>query len=250
MKSRRWLKFLLLSAGIVLGFSLIMRGGGAVSKGAELVEAVEKDDEATVQQLLSEGVTVDAEGANGWTALMVACAYRGAKCTVGNPTLVRTLLDAGANPNGRNFKGWTALMVACGFVGTKKEDDRDVPEYAVPGNLELIRMLLAAGASPNIVSRDGWTALLWTAALAENLTKERPLAVEIQKELIRKGADLNPTTPESRHTILDFAIRACDQDPAACDLDLVRLILERGGKAAAYKQDRVEALAARAGVKY
>lgn len=249
MKYPSWLKFALAAAALILGFSMIMRGSGSVSRGAELVEAVEKDDEETVTRLLGEGVTADAEGANGWTALMVACAYRGPKCQVGNPALARRLLDAGANPNGRNYKGWTALMVACGYVGTKKEEDRDVPEFAVPGNIELVRMLLGAGASPNIVSRDNWTALLWTAALAEVLTKERPIAVEIQKELIRKGADLSAKTPENRFTALDFAIRHCDENPTGCDLELVRLILEKGGKASAHKEDRVREIAARAGVK-
>ncbi len=70
-----------------------------------LVNAADNGDIKTVEKLLQQGVKVDSQDEEGWTALMAASAR-------GHVAMVRLLLRKGANPHVKNIDGWTALWIA------------------------------------------------------------------------------------------------------------------------------------------
>ncbi|MEU8826970.1 ankyrin repeat domain-containing protein [Streptomyces sp. NPDC048636] len=107
--------------------------------GAELFEAVDRDDAAAVRSLLAGGADIEAADPrspfhDGETVL-IGAAGRGAADTV------RLLLDAGAEVNARSASGWTALMRACDA-----------------GHLDCARVLLDAGAAVGARNDEGYTA--------------------------------------------------------------------------------------------
>eukprot|EP00435_Cladocopium_sp_Y103_P049662 s574_g15.t1 len=111
-----------------------------------LVHAVQNDDPATVQAMLTAAVDpngaadyrfkVDANLWDDWTALMHAA------CTA--PRIVKKLLEAAADVNREDQDGATALM------GAAKEDD-----------LEAVRLLEEARADINVWNKDAETPLFY-----------------------------------------------------------------------------------------
>ena len=68
---------------------------------SQLWTAVRMGDQKSVRTLLHDGVSVNARGKQGWTALMIAASK-------GNREMVTILLAAGANTEPRDQLGKTA----------------------------------------------------------------------------------------------------------------------------------------------
>ena len=121
--------------------------------------AVEYDDLAIVDLLLSSGADVTAVNRYGVTPLAPAC-------TNGNAAMIERLLDAGADPNTPLPGGETPLMTA-----------------SRTGSAEAIRVLLAHGADVHArEERRGQTALMWAAS------HNNAAAIQV---LVEAGADIS-----------------------------------------------------------
>jgi ankyrin repeat protein len=128
----------------------------------------------TVEQLLSEGISVDATDEDGRTALMLA-SYNG------HDTAVSLLLDAGSKINVQDSLGRTALM------------------YGSTGPFpETVTVLLEHGADPNLSDKvDHFTALMWAAAEGQT---------EVARILLEHRADPS-MTDKDKDSALSFAVR-------------------------------------------
>lgn len=104
-----------------------------------LLAYVWRDSKARVEKLLAHGADVNAQDADGDTAL------HGAAQT-GNVEIMQMLLDKGANPNAQNHSGGTPLMWS-----------------AVYGHDDAARLLLSRGADMSLKDSDGITAAEWAA---------------------------------------------------------------------------------------
>lgn len=93
------------------------------------------DREAIVTILLDHGAEIEARDAQGRTPLFVAASS-------GSAQIVRALVLAGADVNARSNSGATPLMLA-----------------ASSGSLEAVTFLLAGGADANAFTPDGTTAM-------------------------------------------------------------------------------------------
>lgn len=84
------------------------KGHAAVAQlltNARLFLAARDGDLATLNELLDEGVDVNARLSDEWTALMIATLHN-------HPQVVAALLRRGAYSEAQNAAGWTALMIA------------------------------------------------------------------------------------------------------------------------------------------
>jgi uncharacterized protein len=102
-----------------------------------LLAYVWRDNQNRVEKLLAHGAAVNAEDADGDTAL------HGAALT-GNTEIMKRLLEKGADPNVKNKQGGTPLMWA-----------------AVYGHQDAARLLLSRGADASLKDNDGITAAEW-----------------------------------------------------------------------------------------
>ena len=106
--------------------------------GGELFDAVERNDVAAVEELLSRGADVNTLDPRypqlARPALMTAA-------SLGYSEIVRLLLANGADVNARDAGGGTALIWACN-----------------DGHIDCTRLLLAAGADPGLRNNGGYTA--------------------------------------------------------------------------------------------
>lgn len=102
-----------------------------------LLAYVWRDNKERVEKLVAHGADVNAQDADGDTAL------HGAAQT-GNVEIIRLLLDKGASLNLKNKQGGTPLMWA-----------------AVYGNDDAARLLLSRGADAVLKDNDGITAAEW-----------------------------------------------------------------------------------------
>lgn len=156
----------------VAGFSLLIAAPAPAqfySDGYKFLQAVEKEDQATVEQLLSKSSTVinARDLSDGHTALHIAIrkhAYR----------WLSYLLGKGADPNIADKHGVTPLMLACQMdlpdavvalarSGAKVDVTNDAGETPLISavhsrNLRIVRLLLAAGADPDRADNSGRTA--------------------------------------------------------------------------------------------
>ncbi|MDX1649018.1 MAG: ankyrin repeat domain-containing protein [Myxococcota bacterium] len=121
------------------------------------LHAVRQGDRATVERLLAEGVSVEAEDALGRSALLLAVR------DAGSLELARFLHARGAAVDDADKSGRTALSWAAGA-----------------GRLDLVGWLLAEGAASDRPDHQGRTPLFHAVA------RDRP---EVVRRLLEAGAD-------------------------------------------------------------
>jgi uncharacterized protein len=136
--------------------------------------AAQRDDLAMVDALLAAGANVKAKTRYNVTPLSLAC-------TNGDAKLVDRLLKAGADANDRSEEGQTALMIA-----------------SLTGKPDAVKLLIETGADVNAVEPyKGQTALMWAAS------EGNAAAVDV---LLTHGADVKAKS-KSGFTPLLFAVR-------------------------------------------
>ena len=138
------------------------------------------DDLDLVQKLINAGAEVNAENRYGIPPLSLAA-------TNANSYIVKALVDAGADASKSLAGGETMLMIA-----------------ARTGSLLAVDLLIDAGADVNALDDKEQTALMWSAAEGH---------AEIVRSLIDSGADIHHTLG-SGFTPLLFAVREGNIDVA------------------------------------
>jgi ankyrin repeat protein len=158
--------------GIATGLSLLLAApvaGQYYTDGYKFLQAVEKQDQATVEQLLNKNsVLVNAKDrSDGHTALHIAVRARAF-------SWLSYLLGKGADPNEADKNGVTPLMlasqmgqsdavVALARSGARVDVANDAGETPLISavhnrSLAMVRLLLAAGADPDRADNSGRTA--------------------------------------------------------------------------------------------
>ncbi len=203
-----------------------------------LLKAVKERDRETFRALLSRNIDVNAQWADGTSALHWAVQWSDLEavgmlldagaavnvatdlgvtplslaCTNGNATLVGKLLNAGADVNVTRSTGETALMTC-----------------ARTGNIDAVKAFLSRDADVNAKEGvQGQTALMWAAAQNH---------ADVARLLIEQGADVQTATANAKFTPLLFAARA----GAA---DAVRVLLADGADVNGLASDGTGALVA------
>ena len=106
----------------------------------ELLEAAENGQSARLQELISDGVDIEArEVRRGRTAIMLAAEN-------GHSEVIRLLFESRADANARDSDGRTATILA-----------------AMKGHPEVIQLLSESGADMNARDSHGWTAMMRAA---------------------------------------------------------------------------------------
>ena len=165
-----------------------------------LVSATEREDWATVQELLQKtvqellqkGIAVNVQGPDGSTALLWASHNRSLE-------VVRSLIAAGADPNRANLYGISPLLEACRqgnaaialvLLSAGANPSQPGPEGETPlmaasasGNLEIVQKLMAIGVEVNAKeSVQDQNALMWASEAGH---------IEVVRALLAAGADSN-----------------------------------------------------------
>jgi uncharacterized protein len=166
---------------------------GAVFAQAEIADAASKGNKAEVERLLKSGADVNAQQADGATALQWA-AYRG------DAAVAELLLKAGAKPSLANHNGATPLWLA-----------------ATHGDAAVIQALLKGGADANEQLPLGRRPLMLAARSGQ---------VDAVRALLEHGADVNAIETDRGTTAL---MQAADQGHA----DVLKVLIQRGAKVAA-----------------
>jgi len=172
---------------------LLTAMAGAVFAQAEIADAASKGNKAEIQRLLKSGADVNAQQADGATALQWA-AYRG------DAKLAELLLKAGAKPGVANHDGATPLWLA-----------------ATRGDAAVIQALLKGGADANEQLPLGRRPLMLAA---------RSGNADAVHALLEHGADVNATETARGTTAL---MQAADQGHA----DVVKELIQHGANVAA-----------------
>ena len=171
---------------------LSVMAGTALAQ-VEIAAAASKGDTATVERLLKSGADVNAQQADGATALQWA-AYRG------DVKLTERLLKAGAKPGLGNRNGATPMWLA-----------------ASHGDAAVIQVLLKGGADANEQLPLGRRPLMLAA---------RSGSVGAVRALLDRGADVKAVESERGTSAL---MQAADQGHA----DVLRELIKRGANVAA-----------------
>ncbi|HEV2704253.1 MAG TPA: ankyrin repeat domain-containing protein [Steroidobacteraceae bacterium] len=172
---------------------LLAATAGTAFAQADLAGAASQGNKTEVERLLKSGADVNAQQADGATALQWA-AYRG------DAKLAELLLKAGAKPDLANHDGATPLWLAA---------DR--------GDAAVIEALLKGGADANEQLPLGRRPLMLAA---------RSGSVDAVHALIEHGADVNASESERGTTAL---MQAADQGHA----DVLKELIKHGAKVAA-----------------
>lgn len=143
----------------------------------QLVQAAYDGNEQSVINLLNQGANPNALDANGYPAIIYACAY-------GYEGIAAALLDKKAT------------------VNTKYNEVYPIFAAARNDNTNLIQMLIDKGAYLNVNDNEGYTALMIAAQEGFAQTAEF---------LINKGANINAET-NNGHTALSIAIQYDHKD--------------------------------------
>lgn len=131
---------------LALAGAVFLRGQQIRSNMA-LVSAAENGDTAQLTALLDRGVSANATGFDGTSALWAAALFR-------RPASVHLLLQRGANPDVPGQFGDTPLEAAVQDLG----NDGGTPSAAV--DVSIIRLLIGKGADTSRVKRDADAVVL------------------------------------------------------------------------------------------
>ena len=172
---------------------LLSAMAGAAFAQADIADAASKGNTTEVERLLKRGADVNAQQADGATALQWA-AYRG------DAKLAELLLKAGAKPDLANRDGATPLWLA-----------------AARGDAAVVEALLKGGADPNEQLPLGRRPLMLAA---------RSGSVEAVHALLEHGADVNASETQRGTTAL---MQAADQDHA----EVLKELIQHGANVAA-----------------
>ena len=164
---RNWAGFLAMAMFTIAG------PAAAAAPDTRLVEAMARQDKQTARALMKQGVDVNAQAADGATALQWAAHWDDLE-------FVNLFLKAGATVNAADAHGVTALALACENVSVRTVD-----------------ALLNAGANPNIARTSGMTPLFDAIDVA---------SADLVAALLARGANVNAATSKTRITALMWAI--------------------------------------------
>jgi uncharacterized protein len=174
-----------LGIALLLGFGM----ASAVFASSEAADAAQKQDRDALRTLVKQRANIDAQQADGTTALQWAAHWNDLES-------VQLLLSAGANPKVSNRYGVSPLS-----------------EAAAAGNAAMIEALLKAGVNPNTpITPDGETVLM---------TASRSGDVRAVKALLEHGANVNAAETYRGQTALMWA--AAEHHAA-----VVKLLLDAG----------------------
>jgi Zn-dependent protease with chaperone function len=124
-----------------------------------LIDAVVQGNLIKVNELLQDGVELDTQDYDGWTALHWAVQDS-------NVDVTQAILEAGANANIEDdYYGQVPLMLATSN-----------------GNTEIVTLLLQAGADINHQDYDGWTPLMYAVSNGQIDTVQALLAAGASTE--------------------------------------------------------------------
>jgi hypothetical protein len=147
---------------------------------AQLIEAIENGDVATVRALLAESPTLSKQlDEYGFTPLLRAVSSMNRA-----PELVEAILSAGADARFCSDEGYTALHLLADVNGGSGTGE-------IPGRIA--RLLVAAGADIEARQHWGWTPLM--RAAVEGTPDELQALVDV-------GANVNSLFPD--HTMPEF----------------------------------------------
>ena len=178
---------------IALAAVVLSAESGVAFAQAEVADAARKGDTAQIERLLKSGGDVNAQQADGATALHWAAYHGDAK-------LAERLLKAGAKPGLANNNGATPLWLA-----------------ATPGDAAVIQALLKGGADANEQLPLGRRPLMLAARSGQ---------VDAVRALLVRGADVNASETERGTTAL---MQAADQGHAG----VLKELIQHGAKLAA-----------------
>ncbi|SFI84912.1 hypothetical protein SAMN05216304_103748 [Bosea sp. OK403] len=169
--------------GAVLGVSLMI--GSASAADPALIEAATAGRADEVSRLVKAGAPLDAQDAQGRSALLLAVAGN-------HVSVARTLLDAGASPNTQAANRDTPWLLA-GALGRaeiiaamlpRKPDltirNRYGGNALIPacerGHVEAVKLLLTSGIDLDHVNDLGWTCLLEIVILGDGGPRHQQVA--------------------------------------------------------------------------
>ncbi|HEY6457363.1 MAG TPA: ankyrin repeat domain-containing protein [Steroidobacteraceae bacterium] len=177
----------------ILSALLLSAMASAAIAQAQIADAASKGNKAEIERLLKRGADVNAQQADGATALQWA-AYRG------DAKLAELLLKAGAKPGLANHDGATPLWLA-----------------AARGDAAVIQALLKGGADANEQLPFGRRPLMLAARTGN---------VDAVHALLEHGAEVNASEADRGTTAL---MQAADQGHA----DVLRELIQHGATVAA-----------------
>lgn len=155
-----------------------------------LMSAAQKNDAASVAELLKKGANPDATHPTILSPFMMACLWDAADA-------VRLMLDAGANPNQRDARYKS-------------------PALFMSGKPAIIRLLLDAGADVNAREGEYNANILFKIDVSKN--------IESAKMLIDAGADIHARDDFGRTPLISTVSRIDSHDT----LPFIQLLLAHG----------------------
>ena len=185
-----------------------------------------------------EGAQREVAQGGGLTALVFAARE-------GDLDTARVLLTAGADINQQTQYGWTALLTA-----TQNR------------NYVLASYLLEHGANPNIANKGGWTPLYLATDNRNIEGGDYPVRagdmdhLDFIKKLLAAGANVNARAKDSTETRTIFTMQWLYEDGATAflraaqsgDVELMKLLLERGADPKIATTNNTTALAVASGI--
>ncbi|BBG59426.1 ankyrin repeat protein [Providencia rustigianii DSM 4541] len=162
----------------------------------QLVNAAEKGDLASVQQLVEQGVNMEQRDPRLRTPLMAAT-------NANQITVARYLIEKGADVNAKDgiqdtpflYAGARGLQEILEMTLSHGADVSSINRYggtalipaAERGHVKTVKTLIDAGVSVNHVNNLGWTALIEAIILGDGSDKY----AQIVTLLVEGGADVN-----------------------------------------------------------
>ena len=137
-----------------------------------------------------------------------------------NFEMTTLLLDAGLDPNVYyGWRGGTPLYWAV--------FDQEMSQQL---KLQFVEMFLDRGANPNIINDRTFESILYVAVENANNAKNCPESIQIIKQLIEKGADVNVDIGFSNSPILKATVDG--------NLEVLKLLFDKGAKLEIYEEGK------------